>query len=120
LFFHSLRAASREQARQELLAGKHRHDILETALNMVEDDTAINTIGSGGYPNLVGEIELDAAFMDGNNRMLGAIAATASILVALAIRRFAAPVFTLTVASVVVCAHIPAKCRCAPPQLAMP
>lgn len=63
------------QAHQNLLANKHRHDVLEMALATIEEDIAITNVGYGGYPNLLGEVELDAAFMDGNNRMLGAIAA---------------------------------------------
>ena len=62
------------QAHRDLVSGAHRHDILEMVLKTMEDDTAINTVGRGGYPNILGEMELDAAFMDGSSRMLGAIA----------------------------------------------
>ena len=64
-----------EAARELLLSGKHRHDVLEMVLRSIEADETIETVGYGGYPNLLGEMELDAAFMDGNGRMLGAVAA---------------------------------------------
>jgi L-asparaginase len=70
------------EAQDALQTGKHRHDVLERMLNLIEDDITIDNVGYGGYPNLLGDVELDAAFMDGNDRMLGAIAA---------IRNFAHP-----------------------------
>jgi isoaspartyl peptidase/L-asparaginase-like protein (Ntn-hydrolase superfamily) len=64
-----------EAARDLLLSGAHRHDVLEMVLNNIEVDETIETVSYGAYPNLLGEMELDAAFMDGNGRTLGAIAA---------------------------------------------
>jgi isoaspartyl peptidase/L-asparaginase-like protein (Ntn-hydrolase superfamily) len=63
------------EAQRQLLAGSHRHDVLEHAINVIELDPEIDSVGCGGFPNLLGEVELDAAFMDGNGRLLGAIAA---------------------------------------------
>ena len=67
------------EARDSLLAGKHRNDVIEQAINAIEDDRSIETVGPGGFPNFAGEMELDGAFMDGKGRMLGAIAAMKNI-----------------------------------------
>lgn len=49
-------------------------DAVELVARSVEDDPAETTVGSGGFPNRDGEIELDAAFMDGRDLSLGAVA----------------------------------------------
>jgi L-asparaginase len=64
-----------ERAAQELTAGKHRHDVLEAAVRATETDESIDSIGYGGFPNILGEMELDAAFMNGDGRQLGCVAA---------------------------------------------
>ena len=63
------------EAAQELTKGKHRHDVLETAIRVIENDPTIDSVGWGGFPNLNGQMQLDGAFMDGNTRELGAVAA---------------------------------------------
>lgn len=40
----------------------------------VEDDSNEDTVGSGGFPNSEGEVQLDAACMDGQTLDLGAVA----------------------------------------------
>ena len=35
--------------------------------SMVEDDESVDTVGYGGLPNARGELELDAAIMDGRS-----------------------------------------------------
>ncbi len=57
-----------------LQAGVHRHDVLEAAIRALEIDPADDSVGYGGYPNLLGVMELDAVFMDGNSRTCGAVA----------------------------------------------
>jgi N4-(beta-N-acetylglucosaminyl)-L-asparaginase len=60
----------------ELLAGGgHAADAAQLAAEAVEDDRAVNTVGRGACPNWLGELELDAAFMDGNSLRVGAVAA---------------------------------------------
>jgi len=50
-------------------------DAIEEGIRLVEADTSIRTVGRGGWPNLMGEVELDAAIMDGNSFRTGAIGA---------------------------------------------
>ncbi|MGB4101565.1 MAG: isoaspartyl peptidase/L-asparaginase [Alphaproteobacteria bacterium] len=74
-----LRVFAHEQglkdAARELLAGQHRHDVLEKAVRVLERDPKDDSVGFNGFPNILGKMELDGAFMDGNTRMLGAVAA---------------------------------------------
>jgi N4-(beta-N-acetylglucosaminyl)-L-asparaginase len=69
-----------ERAVRELLAERHRHDVLESCLRELEEDESIDAVGYGGAPNILGEMELDASFMDGNNRSVGAVAAVQKFL----------------------------------------
>lgn len=50
-------------------------DAVEAATRCVEDNREDNSVGTGGYPNLIGEVELDASIMDGSQRRAGAVAA---------------------------------------------
>lgn len=50
-------------------------DAIEKTIVMVEDDSTVTTVGYGGVPNICGEVELDAAFMDGGNMAVGAVGA---------------------------------------------
>jgi beta-aspartyl-peptidase (threonine type) len=58
----------------EILAGGGSAlDAVEAAVRVVEDNPADHTVGLGGYPNLVGEVELDASIIDGRTRRAGAV-----------------------------------------------
>ncbi len=50
-------------------------DAIETAIRAVEDFEYYKSVGYGGLPNEDMEVELDAAFMDGNTFDIGAVAA---------------------------------------------
>jgi L-asparaginase / beta-aspartyl-peptidase len=50
-------------------------DAVEAVSRLVEDNPDDHTVGYGGYPNLVGEVELDASIMDGDTRRAGAVGA---------------------------------------------
>jgi beta-aspartyl-peptidase (threonine type) len=50
-------------------------DAVEVATRLVEDDPDDHTVGYGGYPNILGEVELDASIMDGATRRAGAVGA---------------------------------------------
>jgi beta-aspartyl-peptidase (threonine type) len=50
-------------------------DAVEAVTREVEADLAEHSVGIGGYPNLAGEVELDASIMDGRTRACGAVAA---------------------------------------------
>lgn len=58
-----------------LAAGGSALDAVEAATHPVEDNPDDHTVGYGGYPNLLGEVELDASIMDGTTLRAGAVAA---------------------------------------------
>jgi len=49
-------------------------DAVEATVNAVEDNPLDQTVGYGGIPNLLGEVELDASIMDGKTLKAGAVA----------------------------------------------
>lgn len=60
----------------ELLEGNGSSgDAIEVAIKMVEDFPYYKSVGYGGLPNQNGEVELDAAYMDGDSLSIGAVAA---------------------------------------------
>jgi beta-aspartyl-peptidase (threonine type) len=58
-----------------LAAGAAGLDAIEQGIRLVESDTSIRTVGRGGWANLLGEVELDAAMIDGNTFRTGAVGA---------------------------------------------
>ena len=58
-----------------LRAGASALDAFEAAIRVVEADEDNHTVGVGGLPNLLGQVELDASIMDGATRQAGAVAA---------------------------------------------
>lgn len=54
-------------------------DALESAICCVEDNPDFTSVGYGGLPNINGEVELDAAYMNGNDLSFGAICAVKNI-----------------------------------------
>jgi beta-aspartyl-peptidase (threonine type) len=58
-----------------LRAGASAADVAERIARDVEDDPNEHTVGYGGKPNIMGEVELDASFMDGDTLKAGAVAA---------------------------------------------
>jgi isoaspartyl peptidase/L-asparaginase-like protein (Ntn-hydrolase superfamily) len=58
-----------------LRAGHSAMDAVEAAIRIVESDEDNHTVGVGGMPNLLGDVELDASVMDGATRRAGAVAA---------------------------------------------
>lgn len=62
-------------AMQVLKLGGSALDAVETAIRLVEADPEEHSVGVGGWPNLLGEPELDASIMDGKTRASGAVGA---------------------------------------------
>lgn len=62
-------------------------DAIEAGIRMVEEDTSIRTVGRGGWANLLGEVELDAAMIDGNTFRTGAVGALKGFLHPISIAR---------------------------------
>ena len=60
---------------QGLAAGERAIDAIEAGVRLVEADERVRTVGRGGWPNILGEVELDAAIMDGDTRRTGAVGA---------------------------------------------
>jgi L-asparaginase / beta-aspartyl-peptidase len=58
-----------------LEAGGSALDAVEAATRLVEDNPDDHSVGYGGYPNLLGEVELDASIMDGTNLRAGSVGA---------------------------------------------
>lgn len=50
-------------------------DVVEVAIRAVESNAEDHTVGLGGLPNLLGEVELDASIMDGRTLRAGAVGA---------------------------------------------
>ena len=62
------------QAGMEILEkGGDALDAAEAGIRLVESDPEVETVGKGGFLNAKGELELDAAVMDGNTLKTGAV-----------------------------------------------
>lgn len=62
-----------KKAVEVLAAGGSALDAAEQGVMNVEDDPHVHSVGLGGYPNMFGESELDAAIMDGTTLGIGAV-----------------------------------------------
>jgi N4-(beta-N-acetylglucosaminyl)-L-asparaginase len=56
-----------------LRRGRDAFDAAERLAQTVEDDPTVTTVGFGSMPNAEGELELDAAFMNGRDLSLGCV-----------------------------------------------
>ncbi len=63
-----------------LAAGRSALDAVEAGVRLVEADESVRTVGRGGWPNLLGEVELDASVMDGTTLRTGAVGALSGYL----------------------------------------
>jgi len=64
-----------DEAMAVLRAGGAAVDAVEVAIRAVEANADDHSVGYGGYPNLIGEVELDAGLMQGEDLAGGAVAA---------------------------------------------
>lgn len=62
-------------------------DAVEAGINVTELDPEVATVGYGGRPNARGELELDAAIMDGTGRRAGSVAALRRIRTPISVAR---------------------------------
>src|SRR5689334_4324520 len=60
---------------EALKAGKSAMDAAIAAVRCVEDNRDDHGVGTGGIPNVIGQVELDASVMDGRTLAAGAVAA---------------------------------------------
>ena len=60
---------------RKLADGAAALDAVEAGIRLVEDDPDVRTVGRGGWPNLLGEVELDASVMCGSTLRTGAVGA---------------------------------------------
>jgi beta-aspartyl-peptidase (threonine type) len=70
-----------------LAEGGSALESVEVATRLVEDNPEDHTVGYGGYPNLLGEVELDASIMDGTTRRAGAVGALRGYRAAITLAR---------------------------------
>jgi isoaspartyl peptidase/L-asparaginase-like protein (Ntn-hydrolase superfamily) len=62
-----------EQAAQVYASGGSLLDAVEKGINVPENDPNVTSVGYGGLPNADGDVELDAAIMDGTRHRAGAV-----------------------------------------------
>jgi len=73
--------------RKVLEAGGTALDAVEQAVRVVEADSSIRSVGRGGFPKLTGEVECDAAIMNGTTLEAGAVGALRHYLHAVSVAR---------------------------------
>jgi len=62
-------------AMEALKEGRSAVDAVEAGIRGVEANPEDHTVGLGGYPNLLGQVEVDAGIMDGRDLSAGAVGA---------------------------------------------
>jgi len=55
-------------------------DAMVAGISKVESEVKVRSVGYGGWPNMLGNMELDAAVMDGNTREVGTVGAVPDTL----------------------------------------
>jgi beta-aspartyl-peptidase (threonine type) len=68
-------APGMQQAAQILREGGTALDAVEGGVRLVESNAQDDSVGLGGLPNVLGQMELDASIMDGRNLGAGAVGA---------------------------------------------
>jgi beta-aspartyl-peptidase (threonine type) len=63
------------EAMEVLKSGGSAVDAVEAGIRLVEANPEDHSVGYGGYPNLLGEVELDAGIMEGHTLAAGAVGA---------------------------------------------
>ncbi|MEC4592476.1 MULTISPECIES: isoaspartyl peptidase/L-asparaginase [Nitrospirillum] len=68
-----------------LRAGERGPDPLVAGIARVEREATVRSVGYGGWPNMLGEMEFDAGVMDGGTRQVGAVGALRDVIPASAV-----------------------------------
>lgn len=76
-----------EDAVQVLREGGSALDAVEAGIRLVEANPEDHSVGYSGYPNLLGDVELDASIMDGNTMAAGAVGALKGYTYAISVAR---------------------------------
>lgn len=74
-------------AARVLAEGGNALDAVEQGIRPVEADPEIHSVGRGGWPNLLGQVELDACIMEGRTLRAGAVGAVRGYLHPISIAR---------------------------------
>ncbi len=75
------------EAMRILRRGGRALDAVEAAARIVEADPSDASVGRGGWPNILGTVEVDASIMDGASRRAGSVAAVRGYLYPISIAR---------------------------------
>lgn len=67
--------------------GRPALDVVELGIRPVEIDPRVHSVGVGGWPNLLGQVELDASIMDGRTLRTGAVGALRGFLHPISVAR---------------------------------
>jgi beta-aspartyl-peptidase (threonine type) len=70
-----------------LARGGSALDAVEACAKVIEADTTDTSVGRGGKPNVLGEVELDASIVDGSTHRTGAVAALKGYLHPISVAR---------------------------------
>ena len=76
-----------EQGMDILKNGGSAMDAVEATIRLVEDNPDDHTVGYNSYPNILGDLQLDASIMDGATLETGAVAAIQGFREAISIAR---------------------------------
>lgn len=80
-------AAGMAAAVDALRRGARALDVVESSIRPVELDPNVRSVGVGGWPNLLGQVELDACIMDGKGLRSGAVGALQGYLHPISVAR---------------------------------
>lgn len=72
---------------ERLRAGGSALDAIQAGIEVVEADRLVRYVGLGGDPNLLGQVECDAAIISGSDRNAGAVGALQGCLHAIRVAR---------------------------------
>src|SRR5919204_2949795 len=70
-----------------LARGGSALDAVEACAKVIEADPTDTSVGRGGRPNVLGEVELDASIVDGSTHRIGAVAALQGYLHPISVAR---------------------------------